>query len=385
MGLFDKVKGLVKGAANAVQPPPQQQQAVPQAPPQNFPQHSAEHHVEPDAAQADDSDDGSTSPGSIRDDDEGAFFRAVLHMESEGQFGGTDESRAEIMQQYGIRDRSHWQTVKDSNYAVLARKYGSFNEVSPARDELAPGRDAEAHDGADREDGGRRRLRARRGRRRSRQWAAINAAIVGGGNDEDLLKGAGIDKARWQRVERRVERADGARHHVRDHDRLRQRVPGRVEGQVRRLRARSRRRTRREPRRHDGAADDVRAVLRASCTSRRTPRSRARIRSPRSSRSASRSSTGPISRVHGLHLRARRRSQLDEVRRDPQARRGEFAAKYPGVKADVDIHVLTVGGTTTLGRVPRADRATPRAGARGVRAVRHRVLPPTTSRRCRIT
>jgi ABC-type Zn2+ transport system substrate-binding protein/surface adhesin len=30
-------------------------------------------------------------------DDEEAFFHAVQHMESEGMFGGTDESRAEIM------------------------------------------------------------------------------------------------------------------------------------------------------------------------------------------------------------------------------------------------------------------------------------------------
>jgi hypothetical protein len=31
-------------------------------------------------------------------------------------------------------------------------------------------------------------------------WAAINAAIVSGGNVDDLTKGAGIDRARWDRV-----------------------------------------------------------------------------------------------------------------------------------------------------------------------------------------
>ena len=31
-------------------------------------------------------------------------------------------------------------------------------------------------------------------------WAAFNAAIVAGANHEDLLKGAGVDKARWDRV-----------------------------------------------------------------------------------------------------------------------------------------------------------------------------------------
>jgi hypothetical protein len=31
-------------------------------------------------------------------------------------------------------------------------------------------------------------------------WAAFNAAIVGGANHVDLLKGAGVDQARWDRV-----------------------------------------------------------------------------------------------------------------------------------------------------------------------------------------
>jgi hypothetical protein len=203
MGLFDKVKGLVKGAAqsaaqNAVQPQPQP--AAPQ-PPQNFPQHSAEHHVEPAAAQADDSDDTDASDVAGFDvmADEGAFFRAVLHMESEGQFGGTDESRAEIMQQYGIRDRSHWQVVKDSNYAVLAGKYGSFNEVSQQEMNWRQGemqKHMMAQTAKTAAGGGFEPVEGIG----LDQWAAINAAIVGGQNHEDLLKGAGIDNARWQRA-----------------------------------------------------------------------------------------------------------------------------------------------------------------------------------------
>jgi len=199
MGLFDKVKGLVKGAANAVQPPPPQQQAVPQAPPENFPQHSAEHHVEPAAAQADDSDDDGDVAGFDVMADEGAFFRAVLHMESEGQFGGTDESRAEIMQQYGIRDRSHWHVVKDSNYAVLAGKYGSFNEVSQQEMNWRQGemqKHMTAQTAKTAAGGGFEPVEGIG----LDQWAAINAAIVGGQNHEDLLKGAGIDNARWQRA-----------------------------------------------------------------------------------------------------------------------------------------------------------------------------------------
>jgi hypothetical protein len=96
-------------------------------------------------------------------DDEESFFHAVRHMESEGQFGGTDESRAEIMQQYGIRDRSHWQTVKDSCYQQLAQKYGSYNEVSQQELNWRSGQ-MQNHDGPGREGAGRRRLHVRRGR-----------------------------------------------------------------------------------------------------------------------------------------------------------------------------------------------------------------------------
>jgi hypothetical protein len=120
-------------------------------------------------------------------------------MESEGQFGGTDASRAEIMTQYRIRDRSHWQTVKDSCYAQLAQKYGSYNEVSQQELNWRQGEMQKHMTGqvANMQKGGGFEpvegvsLEA---------WAAINAAIVSGGNAEDLTKGAGIDKARWDRV-----------------------------------------------------------------------------------------------------------------------------------------------------------------------------------------
>jgi len=195
MGLFDKVKGLVKGAQSVVQAP--QQPPAPAAPPQNYPQHSTEIPVEASAPEEPDTE--FDVAGFAVNDDEAAFFRAVLHMESEGQFGGTDESRAEIMQQFGIRDRSHWHLVKESNYAVLARKYGSYEEVTQREmnwrqgemqnhmvaqtAKTAAGGGFEPVEGIGLE-----------------QWAAINAAIVGGQNHEDLLKGAGIDNARWQRA-----------------------------------------------------------------------------------------------------------------------------------------------------------------------------------------
>ena len=97
-------------------------------------------------------------------------------------------------------------------------------------------------------------------------WAAINASIVSGANHEDLLKGAGIDKAPLGPRVGRVERAHGARHHVRDHDGLRQRVPGRVDrasSATYATEAAAARAANRDL--ADGAADVVRAVLRRCC------------------------------------------------------------------------------------------------------------------------
>jgi hypothetical protein len=181
MGLFDKIKGKVQNAV---------QQQV--APPPQYHQHVEEVEEEPAQAEFD-------LAGFDPINDETAFFNAVLHMESEGQFGGTDESRAEIMHRYGIRDRSHWQTVKDSNYAMLARKYGSYDEVSQQElnwrmgqmqghmqqqvQNMAAGGGFTPVEGVSLE-----------------AWAALNAAIVAGANAEDLLRGQGIDRGRWDRI-----------------------------------------------------------------------------------------------------------------------------------------------------------------------------------------
>ena len=194
MGLFDKLKSKVKGAmqGEAAPPPPEQ------------PQHDHSH----DHADHDHSDDGDSGghddeeqfdvAGFDPNNDEESFYNAVLHMESEGQFGGTDESRAEIMERFGIRDRMHWQTVKESCYSVLAQRYGG-NEVSQRemnwrsgqmqqhqvqqQQTMAAGGGFAPVEGVSLE-----------------AWAAINASIIGGAHWEDLLKGARIDKARWDRV-----------------------------------------------------------------------------------------------------------------------------------------------------------------------------------------
>jgi len=193
MGFLDKIKSKVKDAVQGEVPPPAQAAA-----------HEDEVHQ-----QEEDQDHDQDLSGDGGDEefdlagfdplgDEEGFYNAVLHMESEGQFGGTDESRAEIMQRYGIRDRMHWLTVKESCYSVLARQYGG-NEV------------------------GQREMNWRMGQMQQHQmqqqqkmaasggfepvegvsleaWAAMNASIASGANAEDLLKGARIDQARWDRV-----------------------------------------------------------------------------------------------------------------------------------------------------------------------------------------
>ncbi|HVH47755.1 MAG TPA: hypothetical protein VM925_35710 [Labilithrix sp.] len=135
--------------------------------------------------------------------DEDAFFEGVLYMESEGMISPTvtitEENRAETMSKYGLRDRSHWQTVKSSCYQVLIRKHGSMDTVmqremnwragltqrhmqNTAATKAASG-ELNPVDGISLE-----------------QWAAMNAAIVQGVNLDDMLKGAGIDKVRWDRA-----------------------------------------------------------------------------------------------------------------------------------------------------------------------------------------
>jgi hypothetical protein len=191
MGLFDKIKGKVQNVQNAVQqhgqPQPQQQQ-----PPQQY-QQQAYYEPEPEPQVQFD------LAGFDPNNDEDSFFNAVLHMESEGQFGGTDESRAEICARYGIRDRSHWHLVKESNYAMLVRKWGSMEEVSQRELNWRQGqmqRHMMGQVNKMQQGGGFTSVEGVS----LEAWAAINAAIVSGANHEDLLKGAGIQRDRWERV-----------------------------------------------------------------------------------------------------------------------------------------------------------------------------------------
>jgi hypothetical protein len=177
MGFFDSVKKAIGGAV--------QEQA---------PKAAAQEELE----EQDEQEELDTA-GFDPDDDEEGFFHAVLHMESEGEMGGTDASRAEIMRKYGIRDRSHWQTVKGSVYRQLVAKHGSLEEVSQREVNWRSGEM-------------QKMMQAKVAKKAAsgemapafgvglEAWAAMNASIVQGANLDDLLKGAGIDPGRWERA-----------------------------------------------------------------------------------------------------------------------------------------------------------------------------------------
>lgn len=187
MGFLDTIKSLFGGgAATAAEEAVQFQRN--DAPTQQ--QHSAP--SEPPAAHLD-------TAGFDWEGDEEAFFHARNAMESEGLGGGTDQSREEIMARYGIRDRSHWQTVKDSVYQRLSEKHGSFEEVSQREMNYRMGAMQQMQQGHVAAAAASGALAPVEGITLEK-WAAINAAIVQGSGLDDLLKGNGIDRARWDRA-----------------------------------------------------------------------------------------------------------------------------------------------------------------------------------------
>jgi hypothetical protein len=187
MGFLDSIKKAVGGA---VQQQPAQPAAAQPAPP--APQAAAAQPPQPHAPRVD-------TAGFDPAGDENGFFNAVLHMESEGEMGGTDASRAEIMAKYGIRDRSHWRDVKEAVYHTLIAKHGSMEVVSQREMNWRMGET-------------QKRMQQQVAKKAASSemapvegitleaWAAFNAAIVQGANLDDLLKGASVDRAKWDKA-----------------------------------------------------------------------------------------------------------------------------------------------------------------------------------------
>ncbi len=135
--------------------------------------------------------------------DEDAFFEAILYIESEGMIAPNfyikEEDHERVMKKYGVRNSSHWRTVRDSCYQVLYGKYGSDGEVHQREMNFRQGL-------TNRGMAANKAAKARTGDLAPvegitlEQWAATNAAIFQGAKTEDLLRGAAIDLQRWLRV-----------------------------------------------------------------------------------------------------------------------------------------------------------------------------------------
>lgn len=168
--------------------------------------HAASEHDDDEDDEDDDEDEahepevfdvaGFSSTG----DDEDDFFEAMLYMESEGMIAPnvhiTEEDRDRTMQKYGIRDRSHWHVIKDSYSSVLAKKHGSHDVVAQRMLNHRQAMTQRLMQEATKKAAASGELGPSFGVTLE-QWAAINAAITQGLSLDDMLKGQGIDKARW--------------------------------------------------------------------------------------------------------------------------------------------------------------------------------------------
>jgi hypothetical protein len=135
--------------------------------------------------------------------DEDGFWEAQLYMESEGMIAPNvtigEEDRERTMRKYGIRDHEHWQTVKSSVYTALVRKHGSEDVVNQNMLNHRMGMTQKLMNQATSKAAASGELNPVEGISLE-QWAAMNAAIAQGVSLDDMLKGQGVDKARWDRA-----------------------------------------------------------------------------------------------------------------------------------------------------------------------------------------
>jgi hypothetical protein len=135
--------------------------------------------------------------------DEDGFWEAMLYMESEGMIAPNvtigEEDRERVMRKYGVRDHDHWYTVKASVYRRLVELHGSEDTVNQRMLNHRMGMTQKLMSQATAKAASSGELNPVEGIA-LQQWAAMNAAIAQGASLEDMLKGQGIDKARWDRA-----------------------------------------------------------------------------------------------------------------------------------------------------------------------------------------
>ncbi len=109
MGLFDKLKGIVKGAQDAAQP---QQQQAQQQPPQQ--QYQAQSEPEPEDVEEEEQDDSESDDwGGWDPHNHEEFWFRLKAIEKAGNDGGDDACDAKC-REYGIRDWGHMGRVRDT-------------------------------------------------------------------------------------------------------------------------------------------------------------------------------------------------------------------------------------------------------------------------------
>lgn len=125
MGLFDKLKGIVKGAQDAAQP--QQQQAQQQQPQQQ--QYQAQPEPEPEDVEEDEEQDDSEADdwGGWDPHNHEEFWFRLKAIEKAGNDGGDDACDAKC-REYGIRDWGHMGRVRDT----FNRHFGHTHEFVQA-------------------------------------------------------------------------------------------------------------------------------------------------------------------------------------------------------------------------------------------------------------
>lgn len=185
MGLFDVIKKLIGGSASTTQ------SAVISRDSDGLPSLAALSSASDESATFD-------TAGFDWDKNENAFFEAITAIEGEGATM-TSLTKTQTCQRYGLRDHLHWQDVKQGVYARLTKKYGSLEEVMQRESNFRQSQ-AERH------------MQQNIARHAAsggfepafgitlEKWAAMNAALTQGVNFDDLLKGNGISRPRWDRA-----------------------------------------------------------------------------------------------------------------------------------------------------------------------------------------
>jgi hypothetical protein len=198
MGLFDKLKGVVKGAQDAMQPQQAQQQQPP--PPQQ--QHAAAQpdHEEEDPEEQDedqDQDDGEADDwGGWDPNNHEEYWYRLKMIEKAGNDNGDDACDAKA-REYGLRDWSHMTRVKDTFHKYFGHQHEFIQAAMNAgnrqgREMMGAGAAANPEillpvEGID-----------------IQIYATTQARAMGVGNDMGkwaaILAENGMDQAKWDRV-----------------------------------------------------------------------------------------------------------------------------------------------------------------------------------------